>query len=62
MDYIKCELIGGGSPRHSTFFIVAMYYTHQYMLCTFSIVECTTCCPLQNNQNIPCHSLFTAPM
>ena len=30
-DYIKCELIGGGSPRHlkhffQLFYIVAVYY------------------------------------
>ena len=31
-DYIKCELIGGGSSRHlkpfSNLFIVAVHYTH----------------------------------
>ena len=31
-DYIKCELIGGGSRRHlntfSSLFIVAVHYTH----------------------------------
>ena len=31
-DYIKCELIGGGSPRHlntfSNLFIVAVHYKH----------------------------------
>ena len=31
-DYIKCELIGGGSSRHlhtfSNLFIVAVYYIH----------------------------------
>ena len=36
-DYIKCELIGGGSPRHlntfSNLLIVAVHYTNQHMLC-----------------------------
>ena len=39
-DQIQCELIGGGSYRHfNTFtnlfvyFIVAVHYTYQYMLC-----------------------------
>ena len=31
-DYIKCEPIGGGSPRHintiSNLYIVAVHYTH----------------------------------
>ena len=31
-DYIKCELIGGGSPRHlntfSDLFIVVVHYTY----------------------------------
>ena len=31
-DYIKCERIGGGSPRHlgtfSNLFFVAVHYTH----------------------------------
>ena len=35
--YIKYELIGGGSPRHldtfSNFFMLAVRYRHQYMLC-----------------------------
>ena len=32
MEYIKCELIGGGSSRHlntfSNLLIVAVHYTH----------------------------------
>ena len=36
-DYIKCELIGGGSPRHlntfSNLFIVAVHYTHSNTCC-----------------------------
>ena len=43
-DYIKCELIGGGFPRHlntfSNSFIVAVLYTHtKYMLCIVAIVD-----------------------
>ena len=40
-DHIKCELMGGGSPRHlntfSNLFIVAVHYTHQYMLCIVAV-------------------------
>ena len=36
-DYIKCELIGGGSPRHlntfSNSYIVAVHYTHINKCC-----------------------------
>ena len=43
-DYIKCELIGGGSLRHlntfSNLFIVAEHYTHQHMLCIVAIIDC----------------------
>ena len=35
----KCELSGGGPPRHlntfSNLFIVAVHFTHQYMLCMY---------------------------
>ena len=38
-DYIKCELIGGGSPRH---LIIIVYYKHiKSMLCVVAIVDCT---------------------
>ena len=46
-DYIKCDLIGRGSPRHlktfSNLFIVVVHYTHvyQHMLCIVAIVDCT---------------------
>ena len=43
-NYIKCELTGGGSPRHlntfSNLFIV-VHYTSQHMLCIVAIVDCT---------------------
>ena len=45
-DYIKCELISGGSPKHvstlSSVFIVAVHYTHQHMLsiCIVATVDC----------------------
>ena len=32
-DYIKCELIGEGSPRH-------LNYTYINMLCIVAIVDC----------------------
>ena len=36
-DYITCELIGGGSPRHlntfSNLFIVSVHYTHINTCC-----------------------------
>ena len=43
-DYIKCELIGGGSSRHlkhfSNLFIVAVHYTHiNTQLCIVAIVD-----------------------
>ena len=44
-DYIKCEQIGGKSPRYintfSNLFIVAVHYTHHYMLCVVAIGGCT---------------------
>ena len=44
-DYIKCELVGGVSLRHlntfSNLFIVAVYYTYQYLLHIGAIVDCT---------------------
>ena len=40
-DCINCELIGGGSLKILFIFIVAVYYTHQYMLCIVAIVGCT---------------------
>ena len=66
-DYIKCELMGGGFPSvlntFSNLFIVAVHYTYQYMLCIVAIVDCTPCCPLQSNQNIPyLVLLLTAPI
>ena len=36
-DYIKCQLIGEGSPRHfntfNLFCVAAFYTTYQHMLC-----------------------------
>ena len=45
MDYIKCELIGGVSPRHLNTFtpaIHAMYCSiNRLYLIFFAIVDCT---------------------
>ena len=45
MADIKCELIGGGSPRHlntfSNLFITAVHYTTCYIICIIAIVDCT---------------------
>ena len=45
-DYIKCELIGGGSPRHintfSNLLIVGWpLHTYKDMLCIVAILDCT---------------------
>ena len=44
VDYIKCELIGGGPPRHlntfSKLFDVAVHYTYQYTLCIVAMIDC----------------------
>ena len=46
-DYIKCELIGGGSSTHlnttsKLFFIVGcILHTYQCMLCIVAIDDCT---------------------
>ena len=44
MEYIKCELRGGGSPRLlNTFpnlYIFATHDTHQYMLCIVANADC----------------------
>ena len=46
-DYIKCELIGGGSSRYlntiSNLCIVAVHYTHTatHAICVVAIVGCT---------------------
>ena len=44
-DYIKCVLIGGGSPRHLSTFNLLMVAGHctlyQHMLCIVAIVDCT---------------------
>ena len=42
---IKCELSGGGSPRHLNTFSNLVYdccplHTYQYMLCIVAIVHC----------------------
>ena len=38
-DYSKCELIGGGSPRHlntfSNLFIIAIHYTAHIKTCYY---------------------------
>ena len=53
-DYIKCERIGGGSPRHSNTFLTRLFCcnlnTYQYMLVLLLLltVPCTLRCPLQN--------------
>ena len=43
--YIVWELIGGGFPRYlntsSNLFIVAVHYTHKYMMCTVATVDST---------------------
>ena len=70
-DYIKCELVGGGSPRHlntfSNLFIVAVHYTHiQYMLYIAAIVDCTHVHHVVHYTHInTCHVLLlllTVPM
>ena len=42
-DYIKCEVIGGGSPRHlkpfSNLKLLAALHTYQYTLCMVVIVD-----------------------
>ena len=43
-DYVKCELIGGGSRKtlkhfFPNVFIVAVHNTYQYMLCIVAIVK-----------------------
>ena len=42
-DYIMCELIDGGSPRHLNSFsnlsIIAVHYTRQSTLCNVAIVD-----------------------
>ena len=48
-DYIKCELIGGGSPRHfSISSIIAAHYTY--------IKTCSVWLLLQAVSRIPCYS------
>ena len=55
-DFIKCELIGGGSPRHKYFlylllkFNVSVSYTQQYTLLVLTVSMHTT---LSKYQNIP---------
>ena len=64
-DYIKCELIGGGSPRHlntiSNLYIVAVHFTYNntcyvLLLCMAAIVDCThvgsATAPLRGLSNI----------
>ena len=45
MEYIKCELIGGGSPRYlntfSNLYIVAVHYTYQHMLLLLLLLTVT---------------------
>ena len=58
-DYIKCELIGGGSLRHlntfSNLYIVAVHCTHQSMLCIVVVltVPMYTMLSTSKYQNIP---------
>ena len=45
MDNIKCELIGGGSPKHlntfSNLIVVAVHYTHIYAGYVLLLVDST---------------------
>ena len=48
-DYIKCELIGGGSPRHLNTFLTCLlllYTTHistRAMCCCYTYTHINTC-------------------
>ena len=63
-DYIKCERIGGGLPRHSNTFLTSLFCsnlnTYQYMLVLLLLltVPCIPCCPLQNIRTY--HNLLVA--
>ena len=60
-DYIKCELIGGGSLDIKIFptCLLLLYvhiYQHNAMYCCYCWLHpCRPCCPLLNKWNIPCH-------